>query len=119
MKRSSISTTTLTVVALGLLAAGGTPAVKADFTFGGPVRVASGLTGDDEINCLSYDGLEMYITSYYRSGGYGDGDLYVLRRASQEEDWGPPENLGPGVNSPQGDYYASISADGLSLYFAS
>jgi Tol biopolymer transport system component/tetratricopeptide (TPR) repeat protein len=33
--------------------------------------------------------------------------------------FGPPQNLGPGVNSPYDESGASISADGLTLYFAS
>ena len=108
-------------VALGLLAACGTPVARADFTFGEPVKVGSnipGISGADDIDCFSYDGLEMYIASP-RAGGQGDYDLWVLKRASVDEAWGPPQNLGPAVNSPQGDYYASISADGLTLYFGS
>jgi Tol biopolymer transport system component len=93
-----------------------------DFTFGEPVSVRSTIPvlipEDDEIYCFSYDYLEMYFGSP-RPGGQGELDLWVSKRASKEEDWGPPENLGPAVNSPEWDYYASISADGLSLYFAS
>jgi len=91
--------------------------VYADFTFGEPVRVRSDLS-DADICCLSYDGLEMYIDST-RAGGQGNGDLWVLRRASPEEQWGAPENLGPVVNSAAWEFTASIAADGLALYFAS
>ena len=34
-------------------------------------------------------------------------------------DWGPPENLGPVINSPYLDSCVSISKNGLSLYFSS
>jgi len=61
----------------------------------------------------------MHISSYNRTGGYGDWDLCVLRRASKDADWGPPENLGSTVNSSKEDSVSSISADGLSLYFNS
>jgi len=94
---------------------------NADFTFGEPVKIESAIayiTGYDTIDCLSYDGLEMYIWSQ-RSGGQGGIDIWVLKRASKDENWGPPENLGPAVNSPQDDYWSSISADGLTLYFGS
>ncbi len=118
MKRSRLSTTAMLATALGLVAAGGTPAAKADFTFGEPVRFASVLKGADSIDCFSSDGLEMYIESD-RAEGAGGWDLWVARRASSDEDWGPPENLGPVVNSPEDDLYSSISADGLTLHFTS
>ena len=72
----------------------------------------------DAISCFSYDGLEMYITS----GSGHANDLRVLRRGSNDESWGPPENLGPTVNSPSPDLddsTPSISSDGLTLYFHS
>jgi hypothetical protein len=90
----------------------------ADFTFGEPERVGPVLTGEDMIDCFSSDGLEMYIDTF-RSGGQGDLDLWVLKRASKEEDWVSPQNLGPAVNSPKEDSFSSVSADGLTLYFSS
>ncbi|MCU0915409.1 MAG: hypothetical protein MUC88_12710 [Planctomycetes bacterium] len=72
----------------------------------------------DGMECLSYDGLEMYVFSI-RPGGQGECDLWVSRRASTDKDWGPLENLGPAVNSPKYDGDATISADGLELCFAS
>jgi serine/threonine protein kinase/Tol biopolymer transport system component/tetratricopeptide (TPR) repeat protein len=98
------------------------PPTYADFIFGEPVNVETTipfLDGSwDLIDCLSYDGLEMYIESS-RPGGQGGTDIWVLKRATTEDDWGPPENLGPLVNSPDWDSVASISADGLTLYFTS
>ena len=58
----------------------------------------------------------MYIDSS-RAGGQGGYDLWVCKRASPEDDWGPPENLGPTVNSASNETCASITADGLELYF--
>ena len=98
------------------------PVVLADFTFDAPVSTETDLpfvdANHDIIDCFSSDGLEMYITSF-RPGGYGDGDLYVFKRDSKGESWGPRENLGPAVNGPKQDSAASISADGLTLYFNS
>ncbi|MCJ7674631.1 MAG: hypothetical protein MUO33_05705, partial [Sedimentisphaerales bacterium] len=68
--------------------------------------------------CISADGLELYFTSN-RTGGYGLSDLWVTRRATLSDVWGPPVNLGPTVNSSSPDYYPNVSSDGLSLYFAS
>ena len=94
----------------------------AAFTFGEPVNVKTVIpaidANYDQIDCFSPDGLEMYITSW-RPYGSANGDLYVLRRTSKDEEWGPPENLGPVVNGPADDSYSSISDDGLALYFGS
>jgi len=72
----------------------------------------------ETVDCFSSDGLEMYIDGS-RAGGYGNLDMWVLRRVSKDADWGPPENLGPAVNGPKDDMLPSISADGLTLYFNS
>jgi len=116
---SKIGLVLLTFV-LGLVLNAAT--AKADFTFGQPVNLKSVIPvidpTHDGIDCLSYDGLELYIDSN-RSGGPLDWDLWVLRRASKDGDWGPPENLGPTINDPNVSGLASISADGLTLYFNS
>jgi len=98
------------------------PAAYADFTFGEPVNLKSVIPvidpAYDMLDCLSYDGLEMYIESD-RPGGSGDSDIWVLRRDSIDEDWGPPVNLGPTVNSSVHEIGSAISSDGLTLYFQS
>ena len=66
--------------------------------------------------CPSADGLALYFASG-RSGGYGNGDIWVTRRATRSDDWGPPENLGPTVNSSADELFQAISFDGLQLYF--
>src|SRR2546423_8363144 len=40
-------------------------------------------------------------------------------RGQQFSPWSPPINLGSIVNSPFGDFFPTISKDGLSLYFTS
>jgi len=110
----------LLLVFVGLTLAAGS--ANADFTFGEPVNLESVIPvldpAYDAIDCFSCDGLEMFIDSN-RPGGYGDFDICVLRRDSQDAEWGPPENLGPMVNSPSQESFSSISADGLTLYFGS
>ena len=44
------------------------------------------------------------------------GDLMVTRRATLDDDWGKPVNLG---HSASDHYAADISADGSTLYFMS
>jgi Tol biopolymer transport system component len=73
---------------------------------------------DAGIPCISADGLSLYFTSK-RPGGSGDSDLWVTRRATHNDPWGDPENLGPTINSASMDWHSSISTDGLELYFSS
>ena len=67
---------------------------------------------------ISADGLELYLISE-RPGGHGQGDILVSTRATTEDNWGAPANLGPTVNSSSYDGITSISADGLTMFFAS
>jgi hypothetical protein len=95
----------------------GPGSAKADFTLGEPVRFDSVyVIPSDDIVCFSSDGLEMYIDRYL---SVDNVDLYVLKRATVDDDWGPAVSLGPAVNSPQKDWIASISTSALALYFQS
>ncbi len=79
----------------------------------GPTVNSSAFEGTPEI---SSDGLELYFESD-RPGGYGLDDIYVTTRATTEDDWGTPVNLGPTVNGSLWEHCPTISADGLSLFF--
>ncbi|MFC1795382.1 LamG-like jellyroll fold domain-containing protein [Planctomycetota bacterium] len=67
---------------------------------------------------VSPDGLSLYFSSG-RPGGYGGRDIWVTTRATTQDDWGTPVNLGLTVNSTSYDAYPSISSDGLALFFTS
>jgi len=120
MKLYQIPMVVTSFVALGFLVGIGVPAAHADFTFGEPVNIQAEFPfldpANDWIFCFSADELEVYITL---SGMQPNGDLAVSKRASVEDEWGPPENLGPLVNSESWDGMPFISADGLELYFQS
>jgi hypothetical protein len=73
---------------------------------------------NDWTACITLDGLELYFCSD-RSGGYGSIDMWVTRRATKNDAWGRPENLGSLVNGPNWDGEPWISPDGLELYFYS
>ena len=66
-------------------------------------------------SCISADGLEGYLCE---GGGLGEEDIWVTTRDTTQDDWGPPVNLGPPVNSPYTEFSPSISSDGLSLFFS-
>jgi len=65
---------------------------------------------------LSPDGLSLYLESN-RPGGEGKNDIWVSTRATKEDDWGAPVNLGAPINTPAVEQTPCISADGLELYF--
>ncbi len=81
----------------------------------GPTINTSG--GDGGVS-ISSNGLSLYFSSM-RSGGYGDGDLWVMTRDTIHNEFGKPVNLGSTVNSSADQCYPSISADELALYFNS
>ena len=73
---------------------------------------------DDNRPAISKDGLSLYITSG-RPGGYGGLDIWVSQRTAVDDPWGPPQNLGPTVNSSVNDVAPTFSPDGHRLYFHS
>jgi hypothetical protein len=76
---------------------------------------------------ISGDGLSLYFSDYSwweptaspRPGGQGQGDIWVTTRASKDDPWESPVNLGPMVNSSAVDGGPCISADGSALFFFS
>jgi len=93
---------------------------KADFAFGEPTSLGPivNSSAGDGTPCISADGLELYFLSQ-RAGGLGSGDIWVTKRASINDDWGTPINLGSPVNSSSFELCPHISRDGLTLYFTS
>lgn len=88
------------------------------FALGTPVNLGPELNtrGFDGGPSPSADGEELFFVSD-RPGGQGGGDIWVARRDSPNGAFGPPENLGPAVNSPADEGAPSISSDGRTLYF--
>jgi len=94
------------------------PRLQADFTFGEPVnlgRTVNSPQGDAGWG-LSADGLSLHFISD-REGGYGLEDIWVSTRSTTDDPWGPPENLGPVINTELYEGTVSISADARELYF--
>lgn len=60
-------------------------------------------------------------TLFYTSDGlpgYGNSDLFVLRK-NEKGEWGSPENLGYPINTIENEGSLAVSADGLTAYYAS
>jgi len=85
--------------------------------WGKPVNLGPAVNSasDDSTPSITADGLLLY----YASERSGNMDLWVSRRETLTEPWGPPVSLGATVNSPSLDGFPSISTDELSLYFFS
>jgi hypothetical protein len=94
--------------------------LQPDETWGKPVIVpALNSPNFDGQVAVSRNGLELFLASN-RPGSLGTYDVWVSTRASTDQPWPTPVNLGPNVNntgSNQG--HPAISADGKSLYFYS
>jgi len=73
---------------------------------------------DEVFPDLSSDGLELYFASDC-PGGSGQNDIWMARRATMGDPRQKAVNLGPPVNTSAGENQASLSDDGLALYFAS
>ncbi|MFT3737277.1 MAG: hypothetical protein QM786_00795 [Breznakibacter sp.] len=67
--------------------------------------------------CFSSDGQMFYFTSD-RPGGYGDRDIYVVRKLPNGE-WGNAQNLGASINTEGSEESPFLTSDGNTLYFAS
>lgn len=80
---------------------------------GAPINTPGGI----DSSSISPDGLVLMWAAYDRPGGYGFADIWVTRRTTREDPWGPPENLGPTINTENLEGNAVMSADSLVLFF--
>lgn len=77
-------------------------------------------TAEDETSpFLAADGNTLYFSTEGHPG-YGSNDIFRTRRLDNTwANWSEPENLGPGINTPQWDGYFSIPASGDYAYLSS
>jgi Tol biopolymer transport system component len=74
--------------------------------------------GNDVGVAVSKDGLSLYFNSN-RPGTLGQSDIYVSQRASVDDPWGAPVNLGPTINGTANDTTPAFSRDGHWMFFSS
>jgi len=67
---------------------------------------------------ISRDGRSLYFASD-RPGTMGGLDIWVSQRASVDDAWGPPVNLGASINSPANDLAVAFSPDRHVMYYHS
>src|SRR5437867_12655515 len=77
-----------------------------------PVNLGPALNSafSDQGPAISKDGLSLYFTSN-RPEGFGGFDMYVSQRASVDDPWGSPVNLGPAVNTTFDEGNRAFSRD--------
>ena len=75
--------------------------------------------GPDFDPFISTDGLSLYFTGGRNRPGFGLRDIWVSHRASINDPWEPPRNLGPTINTAAHESKPTLSPDGHRLYFAS
>ena len=69
---------------------------------------------------IRFDGRELFLSSSRPGGGaFGLRDFWVSTRETVFDLWSPPENAGFSLNTASNELTPSLSADGLSLLFAS
>ncbi len=122
--RSAVWIVPLLVCSMWLLASGSaTPDADEPPQFGpwsapvnlGPVVNTAAL---EQGPAISKDGLSLYFQSN-RPGGFGGQDIWVSQRPSVDAPWGPPQNLGPNINTPFNEQAPNLTIDGHRLYFHS
>ncbi len=84
----------------------------------GPVLNSQGRDFNNQHPAISKNGLSLYFVSN-RPGGFGNNDIWVSQRSRIHAPWGPPQNLGPTINTPSNDFAPNLTPDGHWLYFNS
>lgn len=86
-----------------------------------PVNLGSGVnTALPQLEpCISKDGLSLFFQCLNCPGGFGGFDIWVAERASLDDPWGVPVNLGPTINTEFNDFPSAVSTDGHRLYMNS
>ncbi len=92
-----------------------------DAPWGEPVNLGPTInTANYEADmCISSDGLNFYFAAQNWSGSYGGWDIWLATRPTIEDPWAEPVNLGPPINTYATDGGMCLTADGLTLFFAS
>src|SRR5262249_32762056 len=85
----------------------------------GPIINSSG--SDTQDPAISGDGLSLYFSSNRPGRLSGGNDLWVSRRASLNDPWGAPQDLGPVINDPSSmeNRAPNLSPDQHWLFFSS
>ena len=92
-------------------------------------QLVNGVWGREKVVDIAHDSIVVAhpaiapdeLTLYFVSdmpGGQGGKDIWKVTRASVNDKWGRPENLGPTINTPNDEMFPCVHPDGT-LYFSS
>jgi WD40 repeat protein len=103
---------------VGLLAAPRTGRAQQFSAWSQPVNLGPVVNSiyNDQHPAISPDDLSLYFASN-RPGGFGSFDIWVSHRASVDNPWGPPQNLGSNINTELAEFAPTLSNDGHLLFF--
>jgi hypothetical protein len=73
----------------------------------------------EQFPAISKDGLSLYFSCFDCPGNIGGADIWVSQRASVNDAWGTPQNLGANINTAGNDSGPALSFDEHELYFNS
>jgi hypothetical protein len=73
----------------------------------------------DQAASISKNGLSLYFHCTGCPDNIGGADIYVSQRASRDDPWGPPQNLGLTINTTANEQAPRLSRDGRQLFFSS
>src|SRR5256885_890057 len=90
------------------------PAWSAPVNLGPPVNTPF----IEQAASLSRDGRSLYFHCGNCPGSIGGADIYVSQRASVDAPWGPPQNLGPTINTTPHEPAARPAPGGRPLLFS-
>ena len=110
MKKSLLMLSALAFPLLGQTFSDWTPPVN----LGSTVNTSS----NEQFVFVAKNGLTLYFASD-RPGGFGGLDIYVSHRASINDAWGAPQNLGSKINTDAMEHCPFVTPDGNKLIFAS
>ena len=92
--------------------------VLGDFSEPTAIPALAGPTSGEGDPSLTEDGRELYFSSDRTGGGGGGSDIWVSKRASVLDDWGPPDPVLE-LNSADAEFDPEVSADGLTMWMNS
>lgn len=75
--------------------------------------------GHESSAWYSFDRQWLYFVSDRFEDNLGGQDIYRCRWDAQANTWGPPQNLGPNVNTPHDEDGVFVHPDGRTVYFSS
>lgn len=83
-----------------------------------PINLSFNTGGDEMAPFIARDNQTLYFAANHLPGGQGGYDIYVTRRAGDNQ-WTEPKNLGPTINSKANELFFYLPPNEDAVYFSS